>query len=183
MKIARAAIVGDIAGRFFDRFIDAMAAVAGVCIAATALLTSAAVILRYAGRPIGWSIELTEYALLYITFLSAPWILRRGEHVRVDVLLDNVPKPVQRILKIFGALVGIAGAAAVSYYGAVLTQGAYVDGTYMVKTLRVPRYIVMGVIPFGSTMLVLQFVRLLAQLLTRDTPENRSRLVDGEAGG
>lgn len=171
----------DIADRAFDRFIEMMAVVAGLCVAAVAILTCAAVVFRYAGRPIGWSIEVTEYALLYITFLSAPWILRRGEHVRIDVLVENVPRGFQRGFAILGAIIGIASSAAVTYYGAILAYEAYGSGILMLKTLRVPRYLVLGVIPFGTSMLVLQFIRMLGGLLRR-ADDNADPLADGESG-
>ena len=39
-----------------------------------------------------WANEVTEYALYLITMLTAPWLLRRGLHIRVDVLLRAMPR-------------------------------------------------------------------------------------------
>ena len=33
-----------------------------------------------------WANEVTEYALYFITVLTAPWLLRQGQHIRVEVL-------------------------------------------------------------------------------------------------
>src|SRR5207247_2439528 len=34
-----------------------------------------------------WSNEISEGALYLITMLTAPWLLRRGQHIRVDIIL------------------------------------------------------------------------------------------------
>ena len=38
-----------------------------------------------------WANEVSEYALYVITLLTAPWLLRRGQHVRIDLVLTLVP--------------------------------------------------------------------------------------------
>src|SRR5262245_9682561 len=40
---------------------------------------------------IAWANEATEYALYLITVLVAPWLLRQGQHIRIDVLLRVLP--------------------------------------------------------------------------------------------
>ena len=40
---------------------------------------------------VSWANEVTEYALYLITLLTAPWLLRRGQHVRIDMVLVMVP--------------------------------------------------------------------------------------------
>src|SRR5258708_34619179 len=43
------------------------------------------------GIGFSWSNEVSEYALYVITLLTAPWLLRRGQHVRGDLVLTLVP--------------------------------------------------------------------------------------------
>ena len=40
--------------------------------------------------------DLSEAALYLITLLSAPWLLRQGKHIRVDILLKAIPA--QRVI-------------------------------------------------------------------------------------
>src|ERR1700677_1576376 len=35
--------------------------------------------------------EVSEYMLYLITMLAAPWLLRQGRHIRVDILLRALP--------------------------------------------------------------------------------------------
>src|SRR3982074_155796 len=41
-----------------------------------------------------WSNEISEAMLYLITMLVAPWLLRRGQHIRVDIVLRAVPRRV-----------------------------------------------------------------------------------------
>ena len=48
--------------------------------------------LRNAGLGgIPWSSEVSEDILYLMTLLAAPWLLRQGQHIRVDILLRAVP--------------------------------------------------------------------------------------------
>src|SRR5688500_20411593 len=43
---------------------------------------------------IEWANEISEAMLYLIALLTAPWLMRRGQHIRVDVLLRAVaPRP------------------------------------------------------------------------------------------
>src|SRR3954469_24804213 len=39
-----------------------------------------------------WSNEISEGMLYLITMLTAPWLLRQRQHIRVDIILRAVPK-------------------------------------------------------------------------------------------
>src|SRR3954454_16572081 len=41
-----------------------------------------------------WSNEISEAMLYLITMLTAPWLLRRGQHIRVDIVLRAVPSKI-----------------------------------------------------------------------------------------
>ncbi len=40
---------------------------------------------------VSWASEVTEYALYLLTLLTAPWLLRRGRHIRIDIVLRVIP--------------------------------------------------------------------------------------------
>ena len=74
----------------FARLFDALAVVAALTLFAMVMLVTADIVLRNTAR-IGfpWANEITEYALYLITLLTAPWLLRRGQHVRIDLALGS----------------------------------------------------------------------------------------------
>ena len=45
-----------------------------------------------------WAFDLSEYALVWITFLGAPWVLLQDRHVRIELLVDVLPRAAQRAL-------------------------------------------------------------------------------------
>ena len=55
-----------------------------------------------------WAFDLSEYSLVWMTFLAAPWVLLQDRHVRIEILVDAVPPAVQRILGILVSLAAIA---------------------------------------------------------------------------
>ena len=62
---------------FFDHILRILVAIACVILSLVMLSVCLEVFLRYfLNRPQVWVIELSEYALLYITFLSAAWVLK-----------------------------------------------------------------------------------------------------------
>ena len=49
------------------------------------VLVTADILLRNITRTgFPWANEVSEYALYAMTLLAAPWLLRRGQHVRID---------------------------------------------------------------------------------------------------
>ena len=81
----------------YGRLLEAFALVAcalvlsmTVMICADVLLRNVRIIPGVAG--LAWSNEISEAMLYLVTMLTAPWLLRRGQHIRVDVVLRAVPK-------------------------------------------------------------------------------------------
>ena len=61
-------------------------------ICADVLLRNVALVPDVNGLP--WSNEITENMLYLITMLAAPYLLRQGQHIRVDIVLRMLPKRV-----------------------------------------------------------------------------------------
>src|ERR1043166_3535016 len=93
----------------FGRLFDALATVAAITLLAMVALVTTDIILRNTlGMGFAWSNEVTEYALYLITLLTAPWLLRRGQHVRIDMVLVLVPPRVAWTLEALADLLGLA---------------------------------------------------------------------------
>jgi TRAP-type C4-dicarboxylate transport system permease small subunit len=105
-----------------------------------------------------WLVEVIEYLMYGGTFLAAPWVLRQGEHVRVDLVLSSVPKRVavrlEQIVDALGFLVSIV----MSYYGTALLIDAYRANFIQFKNLAVPEWILILPLPVGCAMLAIEFV-------------------------
>lgn len=148
------------------RFIvTAMAALAGLSLVAMSLWTSVEVVLRYVFfAPTIWAYDLSEYALLWATFLAAPWVMRENGHVAIEVFVEMLPANGQRIVGSIALLV----AAAICCAFVAATADTVIDffrrGLYFAKPWSVPQWSVYAIIPIGSAFLATELV--LAALRT-----------------
>ncbi|MEW6261920.1 MAG: TRAP transporter small permease [Thermodesulfobacteriota bacterium] len=153
-------------GRWLDRLEDFCFGLAGLILAFIIVSVCLEIVMRYGLRsPLTWVIELTEYGLLYLTFLGAPWLLRKGGHVRVDILLIHLNKTWRRRLDIFSSLVGVWISAVLTVFGFITTWDHWIRDIRNVTLLEFPLGAVMAVIPLGSFLLFIRFGRLSAGLL------------------
>lgn len=157
-------------GRFFDGFILAMAWLGAVCITFVLLVVSGGAISRFFfGFSMTWTTELTEYALLYTTFLLAPWVLKGDRHVRVDILLNLVAKRNARaaaVIEIIGNALGFVIFGIVGYYGLLVTVDNFVRGVNNPTILHFPKGPLLMVIPLSCICMVIQFGRRIAHWRT-----------------
>ncbi|HXI37109.1 MAG TPA: TRAP transporter small permease subunit, partial [Burkholderiales bacterium] len=80
----------------YGRALEALALLGALLILAMTLMICADVLLRNVRVIPGvagleWANEISEGMLYLITLLTAPWLLRRGQHIRVDIVLRAVP--------------------------------------------------------------------------------------------
>src|SRR6266850_3830436 len=68
-------------------------------------------------RGVSWANEATEYALYLITMLVAPWLLRRGQHIRIDVLLRVMPPQLAWYCEWLCDLIAFACCATIAFAG------------------------------------------------------------------
>src|SRR5215813_2077385 len=93
--------------QFFGRLFDALALAAALTLFAMVVLVTADIVLRnIVGGGFSWSNEVSEYALYLMTLLTAPWLLRRGRHIRLDLILVMLPDRVAWLLEAASDLAG-----------------------------------------------------------------------------
>ncbi len=148
------------AARVFDLIVDGGAILAAVLMVAVMLTTTIKVVFRYGLREglIGID-QISGTMLLYITFLGAAWVLRREEHVTLDLLVGRIGPEVRRQLLIWGSVVGALVCLAVSGFGAFETVTSWQRGIRIPAELEIPRAINLVAIPVGCLFLGLQFAR------------------------
>jgi TRAP-type C4-dicarboxylate transport system permease small subunit len=83
-----------------------------------AALVFANVVSRYVlNHSIIWVEELTQYQMIWITYLGAGLALRQGRHVAVDLLEGLLPAPLRRGLRIFIGLAIFGFLLATAWFG------------------------------------------------------------------
>src|SRR5262245_32070817 len=93
----------------FGRLFDALASLAALILLAMVAIVTADIVLRNVGaHGFSWANEVSEYALYLMTLLTAPWLLRRGQHVRLDIALVLLPPRIAWLMEALGDLLGFA---------------------------------------------------------------------------
>src|SRR5262245_35068262 len=132
------------------------------------LAICAEVLLRYGfNSPIRWVVEISEYALLWITFLGAAWVLRNGGHVRVDILLQYLSPAALRVCGLISAGAGGVTTLVLLAFGVEATVTAMMRGAFKPTGIDVPTWMIIIVIPAGALLLFFRFARLFAEYWTR----------------
>src|SRR6185295_14860306 len=70
---------------------------------------------------------LTEYALLIVPCLGAPWLAREKGHIYVEILLMSLPPRVRRAITVLIGLVCIVVCLTVAWYGFQVTLNDFLQ--------------------------------------------------------
>ncbi|MDB4444082.1 TRAP transporter small permease [bacterium] len=159
--------------RTFDRVIDSMAVLAGLQLVSAVFIVCLEICMRYFfNRPQIWTVEVCEYLLFGIAFFGAPWLLREGGHVNVDIVVGNLGPRSQAYLKMASNTIGVFVCMILCWFSLVTALDNYQSGVVVVKTLSIPKHYFLIIIAFGYLMLSLQFARQLFGNFTslKETP-------------
>jgi TRAP-type C4-dicarboxylate transport system permease small subunit len=150
----------------FARLFDALALVAALLLLVMVALVTADIVLRNLARAgFPWANEVTEYALYLITLLTAPWLLRRGQHVRIDMALVIVPPRTAWTFEAAGDIIGLAASLVLVWYGAVMTAQSARLGSLTIKNLVFPEWWLLAPLPICFALVAVEFLFRFHRLL------------------
>ena len=149
----------------YGKLLEALALAACALVFGMTLMICADVLLRNVRLVPGlvgleWSNEISEAMLYLITMLTAPWLLRKGQHVRVDIVLRAVPKRVGWVFEWIVDVLGLACCLLIAYYGARAALASFAAGSMSIKTLVTPEWWLLSVLPVA-------FLALSVEMLFR----------------
>lgn len=157
--------------RAWGRLLEGCALMACVLIGAVALMICLDVLLRNVPlvpgvQGLSWSNELSESALYLITMLAAPWLLRQGQHIRVDIVLRVLPKGLGWACEWVADAIALCCCLAVAWYGAVATWQSYAQGSISIKTLVMPEWWSLVPLPAAFLLLAVEVLFRMRRLAT-----------------
>lgn len=83
--------------------------IAGMVLAILIVLTFAGVIWRYfLGKPFTWLEEVQTACMVWIVFSAAGAAFRMGNHVAIEMIVDLMPKALQKVMTILISVVVVA---------------------------------------------------------------------------
>ena len=151
--------------RSFGRLLDILMLLACALLLVMTLLIGADVGLRNVGLGgVAWSSEVCEYILYLVTLLSAPWLLRRGQHIRVDILLRTLPPLVGWVLEWIGDVLGLACSLYFVRYGIKVLVASYLSNAISIKTLVMPEWWLLAPMPLAFGAVSIEFLFRMQRL-------------------
>jgi TRAP-type C4-dicarboxylate transport system permease small subunit len=144
----------------FDLIIELLAYLAGIILLVITFAVTGSALMRYLGfrAPI-WTLQYTEYGLLWFTFLGAAWLLREEGHIRIDTVISRLYAKSRRKVEIIDDILGFIVSITIFWFGTLHSIDLYQRGIMEVKGVIVPKFPVFLIIPLGGLALSIQFGR------------------------
>lgn len=146
----------------YDAVVYGMAFVAAFLMAAMMVVITIDVVLRNLGyQSSAHFFTFTEYALLVIPCMGAPWLAREKGHIYVEILLMSLSERARARLTMLIGIICIAVCLVIAWYGFDVAMRDFVQNEKDVRSLDMPRWMVVGWIPLSFLMMAIEFARFL----------------------
>ena len=146
------------ANRIYSGFVGAGAFLAGLLIIFIMLSVTMDVVLRYFfGRPTSWVVEISGYGMLFIPFLVAAWVLKRDNHVKMDLLLNRLSPKTQLLVNTITCFVSALICLLLTWHGMRVALYFFKVGYKTPTVLMLPKSILIAIIFVGFFFLSIQF--------------------------
>lgn len=152
----------------YEALLYGMALLAGVLMVAMMAMIVADVALRNLGyQSSAHFFTFTEYFLLLIPLLGAPWLVREKGHIYIELLISALGPRARRALVWVILLLSLAVCAVLAWYGGAITLQNYLENEKDVRSFDMPRWMLLVFMPLAFGMMALEFARLLVR---RESP-------------
>lgn len=148
--------------RAYAGLLYGMAWCAGFLVAAMMVVITIDVVVRNLGfQSSSHFFSFTEYALLLVPCLGAPWLVREKGHIYVEILLMYLSARRRAALRSLIGVICIAVCLVLAWYGFEVTIRDYLANEKDVRSLDMPRWMIVGFVPLSFTMMAIEFMRFL----------------------
>lgn len=159
--------------RLGDRWDDIEKWIAALILAAALCLTFYGVVARYVFHwSLDWSDEISVYAIVWSTFFGISSLIKKDEHVRVDLVIQRLTPRSQNVLHFYHSLLALAFLCVMTWGGWLMVSKVAASGMTSESHLKFPLYYPYLIMPFGSALLALRMIERLVAL---------GRLLKGQA--
>lgn len=116
-----------------------------------------------------WASEVSIYLMLALAFLGAGATLAVDGHFRVTFVRDMCPAPVRLVMDLFAVLLTLAVALAMTYGAWQVVSFSLMLNLTTSTLLRIPLYVLYGVILVGCGLLSIAALREVVLVLRKGT--------------
>lgn len=162
--------------KIFDSILDGMAIICGIIFIFIMVSVCIDVIMRYfLNKPMIWVIEISEYLLVYMTFIGAAWVQKQDAHIRMDIFTMMLKPKARKIIGIINSIISVCICFIISWFGSMETWDNFSHSIHTASSLELPKWPLLAIIPLGSFFLMLQFVRDAVSLVKELNINTRSK--------
>lgn len=137
-----------------SRLVRLILAFSATLVAAIVIVTFGQVILRYFfNAPQTWAEEVGRYLFVWITLIGASVSVARDNHIRLDAIVNMLPKAVQSPLDIIRRLIEIGSIGILLVAGTQVTMRNLHGSFYTLPD--VPRWLFYVSVPLGAGLMLL----------------------------
>jgi TRAP-type C4-dicarboxylate transport system permease small subunit len=158
--------------RFLDKFYDVCGALAAICIISIAISILAELSGRMAGIMIPAATEFAGYCLASAMFLGLAHTLAHGQHIRVSIFLQRVPRSLRKKLDIFCLFCGSALSIYFCWHFCAFTFDSYIFGDVGHGLIKTPLWIPQCGIALGLIAISIAFIDELITILAGRMPQH-----------
>ena len=112
-----------------------------------------------------WVIEVSEYALLFITFLGAPYLLEKNAHVLMDLIYNSFAGRRRLVVQALNALIGLLTCTILTVIGVQVVLEQFEVGVREVTVMRPLSWWITASLPLGAGLMSVQFLNQLLRTL------------------
>ena len=164
--------------RILDTAYKTAGGIAALSILGICLIVSAQVMLNILARVGGpnWSFTIPSYAdfsgfpLATASFMAMAYTLREGSHIRVNLLVQNLPERPRWLLELFALTLGTVMAGYTTYFTGSLLGESYNYGDMSTGIIAVPLWIPQLSMVAGMGLLTVAFLDTLIEALRSRAP-------------
>jgi len=108
--------------------------------------------------------EVSKLIVIWVTFLGTSWAARKGLHISMSALFDNLPTGIRKALYLVIALITAAFCFMLAFLGWQLTYFAW-ETEHVSSALMIPIWIFYLAIPLGIFLTGIQYTRVFFENL------------------
>jgi len=111
----------------------------------------------------GWShiFTFSEYGLLYIVMAASPWLVRLKGHVFIEMLTAALPTEIGRVFSRGVAVLCVVICLFLVWYSGATTLRAYQFGDADMRSLDMPKWMLLVSMPICFGLMALNFLRFV----------------------
>lgn len=148
--------------------------VAAVVLAVLVVLTFLGVIWRYVlSAPFTWLEEVQMACMVWIVFAAGGSAFRTGNHVAIEMVVDLMPKKLQRIVEILISIVVVVVIGYLFYQSLGFIQ-MFLKSGRSTSMLKIPYWLIYGIAPVSFILMIISY---FYSLFTGVKSEDRKSVV------